>query len=293
VIRRGIVLAGGSGTRLYPATRGVSKQLIPVYDKPMVYYPLSVLMLARLREVLVVTTPHDRDAFARLLGDGSDWGMRIEYAVQDRPEGLAQAFHIGEPFLGGEGGALVLGDNLFYGHGLTELVRAAASREEGATVFATPVEDPTAYGVVAFDAAGRAVSLEEKPAEPKSRFAVTGLYFYDASVCERSRALRPSARGEYEITDLNRTYLEDGLLRVETLGRGYAWLDTGTHESMLQAGNFVEAIQRRQGLLVACPEEIAFRNGWIDRADLERLAAPMAKAEYGRALLALATGETP
>ncbi|CAN5703211.1 glucose-1-phosphate thymidylyltransferase RfbA [soil metagenome] len=292
-MRKGIVLAGGSGTRLYPATRGASKQLIPVYDKPMVYYPLSVLMLAGLREIAVITTPHDAPAFRRLLGDGSGWGMQIEWIEQPSPDGLAQAFHLAEGFLCGEGGALVLGDNLFYGHGLTGQIRNAAARDEGATVFAHPVEDPTAYGVVSFDSEGKAVSLEEKPAHPKSRFAVTGLYFYDSSVCERARNLKPSPRGEYEITDLNRTYLEDGSLRVERLGRGFAWLDTGTHASMLQAGLFVEAVQSRQGLLVGCPEEVAFRNEWIDADDLRVLAKPMEKNAYGRYLLALAEGDLP
>ncbi|RYG36986.1 glucose-1-phosphate thymidylyltransferase [bacterium] len=292
-MRKGIVLAGGSGTRLYPATLGVSKQLIPIYDKPMVYYPLSVLMLAGLQEIAVITTPHDAPAFRRLLEDGEKWGMRIEWIPQPSPDGLAQAFHLAEDFLAGEGGALVLGDNLFYGHGLTNQVREAAAREEGATVFAHPVEDATSYGVVEFDKEGRAISLEEKPAVPKSRFAVTGLYFYDRTVCERARNLKPSPRGEYEITDLNRSYLEDNKLRVETLGRGFAWLDTGTHASMLQAGLFVEAVQSRQGLLVGSPEEIAFRNGWIDADTLRDLAKPMEKNSYGRTLLALAAGELP
>lgn len=293
MIEKGIVLAGGSGTRLYPVTLAASKQLVPIYNKPMVYYPLCALMLAGLREVLIITTPHDQEAFRRLLGDGTQWGMSIEYVAQPSPDGLAQAFHLGEPFLAGKGGALVLGDNIFYGHGFTDLVRNAASRDDGATVFAYPVEDPTSYGVVEFDAEGRAVSLEEKPTQPKSKFAVTGLYFYDASVCERAKGLKPSARGEYEITDLNRTYLNDGSLRVETMGRGYAWLDTGTHEAMLQAGTFVEAVERRQGLMVCCPEEIAFRQGWIDAADLERLASVMSKNAYGRYLLALGRGELP
>lgn len=293
MIRKGIVLAGGSGTRLYPVTLAASKQLVPVYNKPMVYYPLSVLMLAGIRDVAVITTPTDQAAFQRLLGDGSSWGMTIEYIAQPSPDGLAQAFHLGEGFLDGEGGALVLGDNIFFGHGLTEMVTAAADRDQGATVFAYPVEDPTAYGVVEFDSLGRAVSLEEKPKEPKSRFAVTGLYFYDCTVCERARALKPSARGEYEITDLNRAYLEDDALRVETMGRGYAWLDTGTHDSMLQASCFVEAVERRQGLMVCCPEEIAFRQGWIDSDDLATIAAPMAKNPYGKYLLALADGSLP
>ncbi|RYG43962.1 glucose-1-phosphate thymidylyltransferase [bacterium] len=292
-MRKGIVLAGGSGTRLYPATLATSKQLIPIYDKPMVYYPLSVLMLAGLREIAVITTPHDAPGFRRLLDYGEQWGMRIEWIPQPSPDGLAQAFHLAEGFLEGEGGALVLGDNLFYGHGLTNQVREAAGRSKGATVFAHPVEDATSYGVVEFDREGRAISLEEKPAVPKSRFAVTGLYFYDKTVCERARDLKPSARGEYEITDLNRSYLEDGSLHVETLGRGFAWLDTGTHASMLQAGLFVEAVQSRQGLLVGSPEEIAFRNGWIDADALRELAKPMEKNSYGRTLLALAAGELP
>lgn len=290
LIKKGIVLAGGSGTRLYPVTLATSKQLVPIYNKPMIYYPLSVLMLAGIREALIITTPHEQAGFQRLLGDGSAWGMRFEYVTQPRPEGLAQAFHLGEPFLNGEGGALVLGDNIFFGHGLTELVTDAAASSSGATVFAYAVEDATAYGVVEFDKQGNAISLEEKPKVPKSRFAVTGLYFYDSTVCERARALQPSARGEYEITDLNRTYLEDGSLHVQTMGRGYAWLDTGTHDSMLQASCFVEAVERRQGLMVCCPEEIAFRQGWIDEEDLARIAAPMIKNPYGRYLQSLAEG---
>jgi len=285
VIRKGIVLAGGSGTRLYPITLGTSKQLVPIYNKPMIYYPLSVLMLAGIREVLVITTPHDQAAFQRLLGDGSQWGMTISFAAQPNPEGLAQAFHIGEEFCAGEGCALVLGDNLYYGHGLTEMVRRAAECDEGAVVFAYPVEDPTAYGVVEFDGDGRAVSLEEKPAQPKSRFAVTGLYFYDREVCELARTLPRSARNEYEITDLNRRYLDRDRLKVEIMGRGFAWLDTGTHASMLEASNFIQAVEKRQGFMVCCPEEIAFRQGWISGGDLEALAEPLAKNDYGRYLL--------
>lgn len=290
MIDRGIVLAGGSGSRLWPVTLGVSKQLVPIYNKPMVYYPLSVLMLAGLRKVLMITTPHDRPAFERLLGDGSGWGMEIAYAEQPKPDGLAQAFLIGEPFLEGRGGALVLGDNIFYGGGLSGLLQQAAALDEGAMVFAYPVENPSDYGVVEFDAEHRAVSIEEKPAQPKSRFAVTGLYFYDDQVVEHAKALRPSPRGELEITDLNRRYLAAGKLNVRTMGRGFAWLDTGTHHSMLQAANFVEALEQRTGLYIACPEEIAFRQGWIDADQLARLAEPMRKNAYGAYLLALAEG---
>jgi glucose-1-phosphate thymidylyltransferase len=285
---RGIVLAGGSGSRLWPATRALSKQLVPIYDKPMVCYPLSTLMLADIRRVLLITTPQDRPAFERLLGDGSDWGMSIAYAEQPKPEGLAQAFLIGETFLEGRGGALVLGDNLFYGVGLGKLVREAAAQTQGATVFAYPVENPSDYGVVAFDERMRAVSIEEKPAQPKSRYAVTGLYFYDETVVAKAKSLRPSERGELEITDLNRLYLEEGGLQVRLMGRGYAWLDTGTHHSMLTAANFVEVLQQRQGLLISCPEEIAFVKGWITAEQLRRLAEPMAKNAYGRHLLRLA-----
>ncbi len=288
MIDRGIVLAGGSGSRLWPATRALSKQLVPIYDKPMVYYPLSALMLAGLRTVLIVTTPQDGESFERLLGDGSDWGMSISYAVQLKPEGIAQALIVGEEFLAGRGGALVLGDNLFYGVGFSAMLEEAARLEKGAVVFAYPVENPSDYGVVEFDAAGRAVSIEEKPSSPKSRYAVTGLYFYDGTVAEKARALRPSERGELEITDLNRLYLEEGKLQVRTMGRGFAWLDTGTHHSMLQAANFVEVIQQRQGLLISCPEEIAFRNGWIDATRLRALAKPMEKNAYGRYLLNIA-----
>ncbi len=285
--RRGILLAGGAGTRLYPATLAVSKQLLPVYDKPMVYYPLSTLMLAGMREVLVISTPRDLPAFRELLGGGERWGMRFDYAVQERPEGIAQAFLIGEAFLADRPSALVLGDNLFHGYGLTGLLRAAHARVEEATVFGYAVTDPERYGVVSFDAAGKATSIEEKPANPKSRYAVTGLYFYPAGVAAEARALRPSARGELEVTDLNVRYLDQGRLRVELMGRGMAWLDTGTHESYLQASNFVETLEARQGLKIACPEEIAYESGWIDAAQLERLAAPMKGNAYGRYLLGL------
>jgi glucose-1-phosphate thymidylyltransferase len=288
VIRKGIVLAGGSGTRLYPITLGTSKQLIPVYSKPMLYYPLSVLMLAGIRDILIITTPHEQEAFHRLLGDGSQWGVRISYAVQPKPEGLAQAFHIAEEWLEGEGAALVLGDNVFYGHGLTDLLQEAANQEAGATVFSYTVEDPTAYGVVVLDCDGRPIDLEEKPKQPRSKLAVTGLYFYDRDVCALAKSLKPSARGEYEITDLNRLYLERGRLRVAQMGRGFAWLDTGTPEAMLKAANFVEAVESRQGLMICCPEEIAFRQGWIDAEHLRALAAPLAKNAYGRYLMDVA-----
>ncbi|MCK9366212.1 MAG: glucose-1-phosphate thymidylyltransferase RfbA [Metallibacterium scheffleri] len=286
--RKGIVLAGGSGTRLYPITQAISKQLLPVYDKPMIYYPLGTLMLAGIREVLIINTPHEQSMFQRLLGDGSQWGMRIAYAAQPAPDGLAQAYLIGREFVAGQPSCLILGDNLFYGHGLTEQLQAAGARTLGATVFGYWVRDPERYGVAEFDAAGRVVGLEEKPAQPRSNYAVTGLYFYDGRASDFAASLKPSPRGELEITDLNRCYLRDGTLMLEKLGRGYAWLDTGTHESLVQASNYIEAIENRQGLKVCCPEEIAYQHGWIDRAQLERLAKPLAKTGYGQYLLALA-----
>ncbi|GGA68292.1 glucose-1-phosphate thymidylyltransferase [Arenimonas soli] len=285
--RKGIILAGGSGTRLYPLTQSVSKQLLPVYDKPMIYYPLSVLMLAGIREVLVINTPHEQALFKRLLGDGSQWGMDIRYAAQPSPDGLAQALLIGEDFLAGRPSCLVLGDNIFHGTGLTDLLERANAREHGATVFGYWVKDPERYGVAAFDAAGKVVDIEEKPARPRSSYAVTGLYFYDGRAPEFARALKPSPRGELEITDLNRAYLDEGTLHLERLGRGYAWLDTGTHQSLLEASTFIETIEARQGLRVCCPEEIAWGNGWISDAQLLELAKPLAKNGYGQYLLSL------
>jgi glucose-1-phosphate thymidylyltransferase len=287
--RKGIILAGGAGTRLYPATLSVSKQLLPVYDKPMIYYPLSALMLAGIREVLVISTPQDTPRFRQLLGDGAGWGMSFEYVVQPSPDGLAQAFILGADFVGGRPSALVLGDNIFYGHELQQVLRAADERRGRATVFAYAVNDPQRYGVVEFDERRRAVSLEEKPARPKSRYAVTGLYFYDEEVVDLARQVKPSARGELEITDLNRLYLERGRLDVEIMGRGYAWLDTGTHESLLDAGQFIATIERRQGLKVACPEEIAWRRGWIDDAGFERCAVALGKSTYAEYLRSLLT----
>jgi glucose-1-phosphate thymidylyltransferase len=286
-MRKGIILAGGSGTRLYPLTRGVSKQLMPVYDKPMIYYPLSVLILSGIRDILIITTPEDQEQFRRLLGDGNELGLSISYAVQPNPGGLAQAYHIGADFVGSDTSTLILGDNIFYGHGLTELLSSAGSRDEGATVFGYYVKDASAYGVISFDAEGRAETIEEKPAQPRSNYAVTGLYFYDGKAVDYAHNLKPSPRGELEITDLNRLYLEAGTLNVEYMGRGFAWLDTGTHASLLDAANFVRVTEERQGLKVCCPEELVWRMGFIDDAQLERIAAPLIKSGYGEYLMGL------
>ena len=286
--QKGLILAGGSGTRLYPITQAVSKQLLPVHDKPMIYYPLATLMLAGIRDILLINTPHEQALFQRLLGDGSQWGLNIRYAVQPSPDGLAQAFVIGRDFVDNQPSCLVLGDNIFYGGGFTERLRRAAGREHGATVFGYWVRDPERYGVAEFDAAGRVTGLEEKPAAPKSNYAVTGLYFYDRRACDFAAEIRPSPRGELEITDLNRIYLEDGSLQLEQLGRGYAWLDTGTHQSLMEAGSYIQTIENRQGLKVCCPEEIAYLQGWIDAEQLLRLAAPLAKTGYGAYLQRLA-----
>ena len=287
--RKGIILAGGSGTRLYPVTQVISKQLLPIYDKPMVYYPLTTLMLAGIREILIISTPHDTPLFRELLGDGSKWGLSLSYEVQPSPDGLAQAFLIGRNFLAGAPSVLILGDNIFYGHDLSQLLQRANAQTSGATVFAYPVNDPERYGVAEFDVAGKVISLEEKPTQPKSRYAVTGIYFYDEQVCDLAAALTPSQRGELEITDLNRLYLERKQLNCEVMGRGMAWLDTGTHESLLEASQYIETIERRQGLKIACPEEIAYRQGWVSADKIRELAQPMAKNGYGQYLLKMLT----